>query len=279
MSLIQRFFQFREQANPDAAKPFLDHLEDLRWTLIKMGVALVCAMVVAFSFSVKLVAIVQEPLRQIDPKFVTELKVFGVVDPFVISLQLSFYAGLVLAFPFLLYFLAQFVVPALTLKERRSVFPAIAVGFGLFLIGVYTAYRWILPQTLGFFFKYAKTYGWQPYWTVRDYFSFVTHLVISIGLAFEMPVVVLLLVKLNFLTFDIMRRTRTFAIPIIFVLAAIIAPSPDPMTLFALGLPMCLLYEACIWMAWFVERGKKKAALAIEAPGQSTPSDGDSKDG
>jgi sec-independent protein translocase protein TatC len=273
MTWMQRFFRYREQANPDATKPFLDHLEDLRWTLIKMAVALGCAMVVGFSFSVRLVAIVQEPLRKIDPKLLTELKVFGVVDPFIISLQLSFYAGLVLAFPFLLWFLAQFVIPALTKRERHAVFPAIFIGFALFLVGVVFAYRWVLPETLGFFFKYAQSYGWQPYWTVRDYFSFVTHLVISIGLAFEMPVLVLLLVKLGLLSFDIMRRTRTFAIPIIFVLAAVIAPTPDPLTLFALGLPMCLLYEACIWMAWLVERRGKKAAAALDDRGPGDPPD------
>jgi sec-independent protein translocase protein TatC len=269
MSWIRRFFQFREQANPDSSKPFLDHLEDLRWMLIKMAVALGGAMVVAFSVSRRLVTIVQEPLIKIDPKAAAELKVFGVIDPFIISLQLSFYAGLVLAFPFLFYFLAQFVIPALTRSERRSVLPAIAVGFALFLGGVWFAFRWVLPETLGFFYKYAKDYGWQPYWTVRDYYSFVTHLVISIGLACEMPVVVLLLVKLGFLTHELMRRTRTFAIPIIFVLAAIIAPTPDPMTLFALGIPMCLLYEACIWMTWFIERGKRQAAAATDAPGES----------
>jgi len=264
-----RFFKFRESSvggKPDEPKPFLEHLEDLRWTLMKMAVTLFMGMGVSFGFRGELVRIAQRPLHQIDPQLVTRLQVLGVTDPLMIAFELAFYAGIVLTFPFLLYFVAQFVLPALTQREKKIVLPSIAVGFGLFLTGVLFCYFCVLPQTLGFFFGFAKSLEWTPTWTVRDYFSFVTQITLSFGLAFELPVVVLLLVHFGVLSFEFLNRTRAFAIVLILCLAVIIAPTPDVITFLSLGLPMCLLYEACIWLGWLVERKRKQAAaLTMQA--------------
>jgi len=160
----------------------------------------------------------------------------------------------VLAFPFILYFLAQFVLPALTPGEKKALFPAAIVGFGLFLGGVNFAYFIVLPQTLEFFFQDAKSMSWQPTWTVREYYSFTTQFVIGFGLAFELPVVVLLLVKLGIVNYETLRRTRAFAVIIIFVVAAIITPTSDILTLVLMGGPMYVLYEICIGIAWLMNR-------------------------
>ena len=264
---LPRIFKFREAAvkGPDEPKPFLDHLEDLRWMLVKMVLTLGVGMGTAFAFRGTLVNVAQHPLRQIDPGLVTKLQVLGVTDPLMIAFELSFYAGIVLTFPLLLYFLAQFVLPALTRNEKKYVLPGIAGGFGLFLLGVLFCYYRVLPQTLGFFFGFAKSLEWTPTWTVRDYFSFVTQMTLAFGLAFELPVAVLLLVQLGFLSFAFLNRTRSFAIVIILCLAVFIAPTPDIVTFLSLGVPMCLLYEACIWMAWFLERWKRRAGEAADA--------------
>lgn len=259
--LVPRIFKFRETSagRPDDPKPFLEHLEDLRWMLVKMVLTLGIGMGAAFGFRGVLVEIAQRPLRQIDPGLVTKLQVLGVTDPLMIAFELSFYAGIVITFPLLLYFLAQFVLPALTHKEKKYVLPGIAIGFGLFLVGVLFCYFRVLPQALGFFFGFAKSLEWTPTWTVRDYFAFVTQMTLAFGLAFELPVAVLVLVQLGFLSFDFLNRTRSFAIVIILCLAMVIAPTPDVLTFLSLALPMCVLYEACIWMAWFMERWRRRA--------------------
>jgi sec-independent protein translocase protein TatC len=253
---INQIFKFREKPESDANKPFLEHMEDLRWMLVRMAVAVSSGMALSFCFRVQLVRIVQHPLRTVDPNLVAGLRTLGVTDSLTISLQLAFYAGIVLSFPLLLFFLAQFVLPALTRQEKKYVLPAIGVGFGLFLTGVLFSYCFVLPKALAFFFHDAQSLEWTPTWTVREYFSFVTQITLAFGLSFELPVVVLVLVHLGFLSFEFLNRTRAYAIVLILILAMIIAPTPDVLTFLLLSTPMCLLYEACIWLAWLMERRK-----------------------
>lgn len=257
---LNKIFDFREDQPGEETKPFLEHLEDLRWMLVKMAMTLGVAMAVAFCFRQTLVRIMQWPLQAVNPQMVGRLQVLGVTDPLTISLSLAFYAGMVISFPILLYFVGQFVLPALTRKEKKYVFPAIAIGFLLFLAGVCFSYFEVLPQTLAFFFKDAESLQWTATWTVREYFSFVTQMTLAFGLAFELPVVVLFLVHIRLVDFAFLNRTRTYAIVLILLLAMVIAPTPDILTFLSLGAPMVLLYEICIWLAWWLERFKKRQA-------------------
>lgn len=261
MALLDRLFQLREEA--DVTKPFLQHLEDLRQMLIKMALALAICMAGSLYYQKTLVHVMEGPLVRVDPTLVSKLQNLGVIDPITISFSLAFYAGIILAFPFLLFFLAQFVVPALTRKEKHVVFPAIAIGFGLFLSGVLLCYFVILPQTLKFCFDYSKSLNFAPMWTVREYFSFVTQMMIAFGAAFELPVGVIALVYLELVSFRLLNRTRPYAFVLVLTLAAVIAPTPDPLSFFALGAPMCLLYEGCIWVAWLLEKRRKNAEIDI----------------
>ncbi len=252
---LRRFFDFRETR--DEAKPFLDHLEDLRGTLVKMLVALAVAMTVGFLFQARIVEIIERPLLEIDPSR-TALTNFGVADPLTIAIELAFYSGLVMAFPFLVLFLAEFVLPALTPKEKKMLYPAAASSLGLFLGGVLFAYFVVLPPTLKYFFDYSMSLNWKPQWSVREYFSFTTQFVLSFGFAFQLPLAVLLLVKLEILTFETLCRTRAFAVVAIIALAAIITPTSDILTLVLMAGPMYVLYEGCILMAWMIERARVK---------------------
>jgi len=247
---LSRLFSFRE--TNDEPKAFMSHLEDLRGTLVKSALTLIVAMILCFTFRTELASIIQRPLIAVDPTRAENLQSLGVADSFTISLELALYGGLILAFPVLLYFIAEFVLPALTPREKRMLIPAAALGFGLFLLGVTFAYLVVLPQTLEFFFQDAKAMSWQPTWTVREYYSFTTQFIISFGLAFELPVVVLLLVKLGIVDYAILSRTRAVACIIIFILAAIITPTSDMLTLILMGGPMYVLYEICIGIAWFM---------------------------
>jgi sec-independent protein translocase protein TatC len=258
----RRFFDFRELR--DDPKPFLDHLEDLRLMLVKMAVVLGLMTAIAFAFQKTIVEIIERPLLAFDPDR-TSLTNFGVADPLTIAIELSFYAGLVLAFPLLVLFLAEFVLPALTQKERRMLYPAAAASFGLFLTGVLFAYYCVLPPTLDYFFNYSKSLNWRPQWSVREYFSFTTQFVISFGLAFELPLAVLILVKLEILSYEVLQKTRAFAVLIILFLAAIITPTTDMLTLILMAGPMYLLYEGCILIAWFLERKARRQSLAANS--------------
>lgn len=261
--MLQRFFKFREEQDGEITKPFLDHLEDLRGMLVKMALTVSIFMAVSFGFRQTLVRIAQKPLHDVDARLVATLKTLGVTDSLTISLKLAFYSGIVLSFPLLMFFLAQFVLPALTRQEKKYVFPAITVGFGLFLTGVLFSYYWVLPTTLRFFFKDTLEMGWTPDWTVLQYYAFVTQLTLAFGFAFELPVAVLVLVHLGFLNYEFLRRTRSYAVVIILIVAMVIAPTPDVLTFLSLGGPMVLMYEGCIWLAWLMERRK---TLKLEAP-------------
>ncbi|MEI6035954.1 MAG: twin-arginine translocase subunit TatC [Verrucomicrobiae bacterium] len=249
---LKRLFDFREMR--DESKPFLVHLEELRAMLIKAVLTLCATMTLCFVFRSEIASLVQRPLVLVDPERAANLQSLGVADSFTISIDLAFYGGIILALPLLLLFLAEFVLPALTPREKRMLYPASAVGFGLFLAGVAFSYFVVLPQTLEFFFNDARSMHWQPTWTAREYYSFTTQFVISFGLAFELPLAVLLLVKLGIVNYELLRRTRPFALVIILVLAAIITPTSDVITLLLMGAPMYFLYEICIAISWFMGR-------------------------
>lgn len=262
---LRKFLDFRD--GRDTPKPFLDHMEDLRKMIIRMTLALGIAMILGFVFRAELASFVQAPLLAVDPSRAGNLQSLGVADSMTISFKLAFYAGLILSFPALLYFLAGFVMPALTGRERKVVLIASVVGFGLFLSGVIFAFFVVLPATLQFFFEDAQAMQWRPTWTVGEYYSFATQFILAFGLAFELPVVVLALVKVGVLRYGQMKATRPYAIVVIFLLAAVITPTTDIITLMLMGAPMVLLYEACIWIARWMEKREGRRAVAPGADG------------
>ena len=190
------------------------------------------------------------------------LKMMSALKPtetFMLSMKLSFYAGIVLAFPLLLLFILQFVLPGLHRHEKRVLWPAMAVGFGLFLGGVLFAYFGVLPRALEFFYEWSGSLGVSNDWRIGEYISFAMQFTLLFGLAFELPVVVMVFVKLGMLTYETMSSTRSYAIVAIFIAAAVLTPTPDIMTLLLMALPMIVLYEICIWLAWLDRRNNHLA--------------------
>ncbi len=260
MSWLNKFFKFRERADGDLVKPFLEHMEDLRWTIIKMAVSLVSAMIFAFSFRTDLMRVLQAPLEKVDPSLPGQLIITDVAGSFTLSLTLAFYCGIVLALPFLLYFVAGFVLPALTRHEKKYLFPGILAGFLLFVAGVLVCYHYILPETLSFFFHDAQKMQIKTMWTWNKYASFCSWLTIGFGLLCELPVAVVVLAFLGILDFPFLSRTRPYAYTIILILSAIVAPTPDPVTFISLGFPVIVLYECCIWIVWLIDQRRRKRA-------------------
>lgn len=184
-------------------------------------------------------------------------------ETFLLSMKLAFFAGIVLAFPLLLMYILQFILPGLHAHERKVLWPAMAVGFGLFLGGVLFAYFLVLPKALLFFYEWSGDLGVSNDWRIGEYITFATQFTLLFGLSFELPVVIMVLVKLGLLTYDTMARTRTYAIVAIYVAAALITPTPDIMTLNLMAIPMLILYEICIWLAYF-DRKKQREREAKE---------------
>ncbi len=179
-------------------------------------------------------------------------------ETFMLSMKLSFFAGIVVAFPLLLMYVLQFVLPGLHGHERKMMWPALLIGFGLFLCGVFFAYFVVLPRALDFFYTWSGSLGVSNDWRIGEYISFATRFTLLFGLSFELPVVVMVLVKLGLLSYETMSRSRSYAVLAIFVTAAILTPTPDAFTLTLMALPMYVLYEICIWLAWFDARRNRR---------------------
>lgn len=185
-------------------------------------------------------------------------------ETFMLSMKLSFFAGIILAFPLLLLYILQFVLPGLHANEKRVLWPAMLIGFGLFLSGVCFAYYVVLPRALMFFYEWSGSLGVSNDWRIGEYISFATQFTLLFGLSFELPVVVMVLVKLGILSYETMSKTRSYAVLGIFVTAAVLTPTPDALTLVLMALPMLVLYELCIWLAW-LDRRKNRVAEETEA--------------
>jgi sec-independent protein translocase protein TatC len=248
-----------EPAPSEFIKPFLEHLEDLRWMIIKMVVTLAITMFLSFFFARQLLAVIIWPLKRVagDPeRFLYSLEVTG---GFTLAMLLALYAGLVIACPFLLWFLADFILPALTPKEKGMMWPVFASGVGLFLAGVALAYFAVIPAGLKFFLDYNQYLGIRSQWVIENYVSFVSQMCLAFGVCFELPLVVLALAKLGIVSAKFLRDKRPYVIVLIFIIAAVITPTTDMVNQCLLAVPMCVLYEACVWIAWWMERKKREA--------------------
>jgi sec-independent protein translocase protein TatC len=207
-------------------------------------------MIISLVFVKDVTSLVMKPITDLG----VTLFMPGVTDGFMISLTISFYAGIIMSFPFLLYFLAEFVLPALTTKEKRILVPGVFAGFVLFGAGAYISYRYVLPATLGWFVNYNSEMHITQQYAVREYFSLVSHLTIACGLLCELPVGVLGMAALGLVTFPMLSKSRPYAITAILVVVALIAPTPDPLTFLTLSLPVIAIYEMCIWIVWIMDR-------------------------
>lgn len=192
------------------------------------------------------------------PHDFVETEAFAPAETFMLSMKLSLFAGIIVSFPILFYFLLEFILPGLTPRERKMIFPALGIGFGLFLAGVMFAFFFVIPRALEFFHEYSTELGIKDRWRIGQYISFVTSFSLIFGFAFELPVVVMVMVKLGLLTCGTMRRTRAWAVIIILAASAILTPTGDAFTMSLLAAPMIIMYETCIWLAWLHERKERR---------------------
>ncbi len=268
--LLQKVFKVREKValnlggNGDEEKPFLDHLEDLRKMIVRIAMTLLVSTLVTFCFYDKLFEIIKHPLWatgviKTPEELKAMLQILTPQEGFLMVMNLSLIAAVILAFPLLLFFLLQFILPGLKPAEKKALFPAIGIGAGLFLLGASFAFYVVLPKALEFFYTFNESLGMSNGWRLDGYVKFATRFILLFGVAFELPVIVMVLVKLDFLNYKLMSTTRSYAIVAIAIFAAIVTPTPDPFTMLVLAGPLYVLYETCIWLAYFMEK-KDRAA-------------------
>jgi sec-independent protein translocase protein TatC len=181
---------------------------------------------------------------------------------FIVATKVAFYGGLVISAPFIFYFVAQFVFPALRMREKKYVYRGLFFGAGLFMIGVCFCYFILMPVALAASVQYAEWLGFAAYqWRAEDYIGFVCKFMLGMGIGFELPVVVLTLVKIGILNYRILAGARRYVIVISFILGAVLT-TPEVVTQVLMAIPLLLLYEITVWIAWYWERQEKKRAAA-----------------
>jgi len=246
-----------EEDGEGAVKPFWEHLEDLRWTLIKSIIVLFVGFNICMVFANRILQFLTAPLYRVVPNPENFLQTFDVMGGFMLWMKLSFYGGLVLGAPFIFYYLAQFLMPALKQKEKKLVMPVFIYGTLLFIAGVATTYYALLIPALKAFVQYNKWLQIQTNWRVESYVQFVTQFMLAMGLTFEMPLVVLVLVRLGILSAAAVQRGWRVMVVVCAAIAAVVAPA-DPGSMLLMMVPMLVLIAITIWLAWIVEGRRKK---------------------
>jgi sec-independent protein translocase protein TatC len=194
-----------------------------------------------------------------------ELKAFGPLKSFFIALKIGLYGGITIAIPFILIFVAQFVLPALHIKEKKWVFRLAGMGSVLFMLGGAFCYFVIMQVALWASVGFAGMLGFgADEWMAEEYIGFVCKFMVGMGLAFEMPMILLFLVKVGILDYEKLSRLRMYAVVANIILAAVITPTGDPVTLALVAVPMQLLYELSTIIAWFMARNKAREEAAFD---------------
>jgi len=227
----------------DTERPLIAHLLELRTRLLRGVVGLLVVLACLLPFANTLYALLAQPLLDKLPKG-GQLIATQVASPFFAPMKLAFFVALVVAMPWLLYQAWAFVAPGLYRREKRLAFPLLSSALLLFYAGCAFAYFLVLPMVFGFLARVTPD-GVAMMTDISSYLDFVLVLFLAFGLAFELPVALVILVLLGWVTPAQLREGRGYAVVGIFVIAAIVTP-PDVISQLMLAIPMCLLYEAGI---------------------------------
>jgi sec-independent protein translocase protein TatC len=326
-------------------KPFLDHLEDFRWMLLKIFASVAIGMVVSLVAAPNIMSLLTKPMewardmeyiklsRGLDKKFVPvrlgnkqittlkgdaldglypganatfresimeihlvptnlvalggrtnqvltmvaktdgkieapipEAKYYGVIDPFMGAIKLAIYGGIFISIPFILYFFGDFILPALKNKEKKLIYWVVGGGTFLFLAGAAFCYFILLKITMLVSVSFAHMLGFgADEWRADNLIGFVAKFTIGMGLAFQMPMVILSLVKIGFVDDRGLAKFRSYALIINLILAAMITPTVDPFTMLLVAGPLQLLYEVSLFIARYWRKRDEAAERADEA--------------
>jgi sec-independent protein translocase protein TatC len=230
---------------------FISHLVELRQRLVRAVGAVLAIFVVLFIYpgSGYIYDLLALPLMNALPEG-AKMIATGVITPFMVPVKVTALVGFMVALPFVLYQAWAFVAPGLYEHEKKLALPLIVASTVLFFIGVAFCYFFVFGKVFAFIHDFAPK-SITPAPDIEAYFSFVITMFLAFGITFEIPIVVIVLVRMGIVTVEKLREARPYVVVGAFVVAAVVTP-PDVLSQFMLAVPMCLLYEAGVFLARFV---------------------------
>jgi len=244
----------KAKKSPDSMT-FLEHLEDLRKRLFYSFLAVVISVIPAWFFHKQLYDILAIPVTKYLPEGKT-LAFTSLTAPFMLYIKVSFLAAIIFASPFVFIQIWYFISPGLYKKERKAVIPFVFFSSLFFISGAVFAYFIVFPFAVRFFLSIAE--GFDPVITVDQYFSLALRVILGIALVFELPTLVYFFSQFGIITAKMMIKYFKYAVLVVFIIAAIITPTPDPITQSIVALPMLGLYGFSILIALLVGKKKEK---------------------
>ena len=238
----------------------MEHLTELRKRLINSTVYLLIGFCIAYAFHVRLYGIIQKPLNDLH----IALNYTHPTDPLNLYLKTALYGGIILASPFILYQVWLFIAPGMYANEKRYVVPFMAATIVLFLSGAWFGYHWVFPGALKVLIGgFGKNFN--PVLTIEDYTNFFLAVILGLGVTFELPILIFFLALFGIVDAKFLVQHIRYAILAIFIIAAIICPTPDPIGMCLFASPMLVLYLIGVGIAFLVHPARRKAREAKKA--------------
>jgi sec-independent protein translocase protein TatC len=238
----------------------MEHLTELRKRLIHSTVYLLIGFCIAYAFHVRLYGIIQKPLNDLH----IALNYTHPTDPLNLYLKTALYGGIILASPFILYQLWLFIAPGMYANEKRYVVPFMSATIVLFLSGAWFGYHWVFPGALKVLIGgFGKNFN--PVLTIEDYTNFFLAVILGLGVTFELPILIFFLALFGIVDAKFLVQHIRYAILAIFIIAAIICPTPDPIGMCLFASPMLVLYMIGVGIAFLVHPARRKAREAKKA--------------
>jgi sec-independent protein translocase protein TatC len=235
----------------------MEHLDELRKRIVHSALFLAAGFIVAWLFKDWLLNFLQKPLLKIGKSLVFTHP----MDALNLYLQVALLAGAIIASPFILFQVWLFIAPGLYQKEKRFVVPFMSATVGLFLAGASFGYFYVLPGAMKILII-DMGHNFTPMITIEDYSSFFLSIILGLGISFELPILIFFLAMFGIVSPRFLWKNIRYAILAVFIVAAIICPSPDPWTMCIYAIPMLALYLIGIGVAWYVHPSRRKAKEA-----------------
>ena len=258
----------------DSEMPFLEHLEEFRKTVIRSAIAIVIGMAICAYFVPWLTDVLREPAQQYIDSGQILLQHPEVTSGFKMWVTLALWGGILISMPALMVIIGSFIMPGIK-KTERKIFQRVS-GFSgiLFIFGVLLGYKVTLPLAMKIMWGFTDKLGGEAIWNYQKFIGFTLQVLLGFGVAFQLPIIIILLGKLGFLDSAQLKEKRRHVIVGLFVVAMLLTP-PDITTQVLMAVPLILLYEFCIWFLYFTE-GKTKDRKPEETP--DDPAEKDSVD-